>query len=59
MDSLGAKGDRQWEAAAVPTLLQRHFGKAEVAVSRSEAWKPGWHRLWNEKKKGWAGKHVF
>lgn len=35
-----------WEEVAVPTLLQRHFGQAEVVVSGSER-KLGWHRLQN------------
>lgn len=47
MTGLGS-GCEGW--TAVPTLLQRCFGKAEVVVSRSGAAKPRWHRLQNEQK---------
>lgn len=47
------QGWRRWgsqEEVAVPTLLQKHFRKAEVVVSRLVEWKLGWHRLQNEWK---------
>lgn len=39
-----------WEEVAVPTLLQRHFGQAEVVVSGSGERKLSWHMLQNERK---------
>lgn len=39
-----------WEEVIVPTVLQRHFGQAEVVVSGSGERKLGWHRLQKERK---------
>ena len=47
-------GVRGW--TAIPMVLQRHFGKAEVVVSRSGAGKPRWHRLQKIENKRQANK---